>query len=88
MKSKILVLFLSVSIGLPLYASSPCHHSFAVAAAYAHREYMGDLADCDDMLVYSGPCRDEATAKYNQNLHNQVQNFSQCCCVHQLACCG
>lgn len=88
MKSKLIALILSISVILPLHAVSPCHNSFAIAAAYLHVEYLQDMSGCDDMFVFTGPCRDEATAKYNQGIHRELKNFSQCCCLNQLACCG
>ncbi|MBL7798876.1 MAG: hypothetical protein JNJ90_20430 [Saprospiraceae bacterium] len=81
-----IIIFLGVS--LRVFATAPCHTAFAVDMAFVAQEYAEDLAGCAEMVVMTGPCKDEAALKYAYNTNIALNDWSKCCCTYGLTCCG
>lgn len=90
MKKKIQSLALIVFLGISLraIASAPCHTAFAVDMAFVDQHYAADLGDCAEVVLLSGPCKEEAALKRAHNINIALNDWSKCCCTYGLSCCG
>lgn len=85
LKSLVIIALFGTSIRV--FADAPCHTQFAVNMALVTQAYEIDKIDCVGTIL-AGPCKDEATAKYNHGVSVALNTWSVCCCTYGLACCG
>ncbi|MBK9339029.1 MAG: hypothetical protein IPM98_21815 [Lewinellaceae bacterium] len=88
MKKRLQVLTLVFLMGVSFQAiAAPCYTTFSYQASIAAAQYTQQWVDCTGIIL-SGPCKTEATARYNQEMFNITASWNQCCCTNGLSCCG